>query len=229
MHLSWLDFLALAVFGAAWFIYSYYVEFSSHGHGSLNSIIHRARLDWMRRCYARENRIFDGQLMAGPPERRRLLRLERPARRRRHAVGARLRRRGAGSVRRAAVLDETTRAAFELKVLGLALIFAYSFFKFVWSYRLFNYVAILMGAMPPVNHPHLVEVEEAIQRAARMNVSAARHFNRGLRAYFFAVAYLGWFAGPLAFMVATIFVAIVLWRRQFASELVQAATWTVDR
>ena len=69
-------------------------------------------------------------------------------------------------------------------------------------------------------------MERAIQRAGRMNISAARHFNRGLRAYFFALAYLGWFAGPITFMATTLLVAVVLWRRQFASDSVAAATWT---
>ena len=37
---------------------------------------------------------------------------------------------------------------WEIKAIGLAVIFVYAFFKFAWSYRLFNYVAILLGAMP---------------------------------------------------------------------------------
>lgn len=40
------------------------------------------------------------------------------------------------------------RAAFELKVCGLIAIFGYSFFKFGWSYRLFNYCTILFGGLP---------------------------------------------------------------------------------
>ena len=40
-------------------------------------------------------------------------------------------------------------------MLGLAVIFVYAFFKFAWSYRLFNYVAIMVGARrrPPKGHP----------------------------------------------------------------------------
>ena len=41
-----------------------------------------------------------------------------------------------------------SRPVFEIKVIGLLLIFAYSFFKFGWSYRLFNYCSILIGAVP---------------------------------------------------------------------------------
>ncbi|WP_407829728.1 DUF599 family protein, partial [Staphylococcus aureus] len=39
------------------------------------------------------------------------------------------------------------RTAFELKVIGLTCLFGYSFFKFGWSYRLFNYCTILFGAI----------------------------------------------------------------------------------
>ncbi len=43
----------------------------------------------------------------------------------------------------------TTRMEWEIKTIGLATIFVYAFFKFAWSYRLYNYVAIMIGAMPP--------------------------------------------------------------------------------
>jgi uncharacterized membrane protein len=42
----------------------------------------------------------------------------------------------------------TTRFAWEVKVIGLAVIFVYAFYKFAWSYRIFNYAAILVGAVP---------------------------------------------------------------------------------
>jgi uncharacterized membrane protein len=58
----------------------------------------------------------------------------------------------------------------------------------------------------------------AADRAADMQISAARHFNRGLRAFFFSLGFLGWFLGPLAFVVTTTLVLIILLRRQFGSE-----------
>ncbi len=225
---STLDYISLAVFIGAWFVYYSYVEFSPRGKGSLNAIIHEARFEWMRRCYARENRIFDSQIMASLQNGTAFFASSAFL-----AVGGTL---SALSFTDAALevfgalpfSAATTRAVFEIKVLGLAIIFAYSFFKLVWSYRLFNYVAILMGAMPIAGSKDKDAVEKSIQRAARMNISAAKHFNRGLRAYFFAIAYLGWFAGPVVFMVTTLVVASVLWRRQFASDSVEAATWSTS-
>src|SRR5205085_1294479 len=97
----------------------------------------------------------------------------------------------------------TTRAQWEAKVFGLAIIFVYAFFKFAWSYRLFNYGAILVGAAPP---PEEKDTPEAIahgRRIARLSAEAGRHFNRGQRAFFLALGYLGWFVSPAVFMVAT--------------------------
>ena len=55
-------------------------------------------------------------------------------------------------------------------------------------------------------------------RAANMNVVAGRHFTRGLQAFFFALAYLGWFIGPWVLIGSTAVVLIIVWRRQFASD-----------
>jgi uncharacterized membrane protein len=41
-----------------------------------------------------------------------------------------------------------SRALWDLKMMGLTIIFVYAFFKFAWSYRLFNYFAIMFRAAP---------------------------------------------------------------------------------
>ena len=48
-----------------------------------------------------------------------------------------------------------------------------------------------------------------------MNAVAGKHFNRGQRAFFFSLAYLGWFVSPYLFIAATAGVLYVMWRRQF--------------
>jgi uncharacterized membrane protein len=108
----------------------------------------------------------------------------------------------------------TTQTEWEIKVVGLAMIFAYAFFKFAWSYRLMNYAAILIGAAPNSGSDDAKAVAVA-DRAAAMNTVAGAHFNRGQRAFFFAVGYLGWFVGAYAFILATAAVLIVMARRQF--------------
>jgi len=106
----------------------------------------------------------------------------------------------------------------DIKTIGLVVILIYAFFKFAWAYRLFNYVAILLGAMPPASAAGTPEAETHVKRTAGLLESAGRNFNRGQRAFFFALGYLGWFAGPYVLMAATVATVLVMWRRQFASE-----------
>ena len=87
---------------------------------------------------------------------------------------------------------------WELKMMGLAIIFVYAFFKFAWSYRLYNYFAIMVGAAPPPAEKDTAAAQDFAHRAARLCADAGRHFNRGQRAFFFALGYLGWFLGPAA-------------------------------
>jgi len=61
-----------------------------------------------------------------------------------------------------------------------------------------------------------------VLRTTRLFEAAGRHFNRGQRAFFFALGYLGWFIGPLVLIGTTIAVVVVIWRRQFASDARQA-------
>ena len=49
------------------------------------------------------------------------------------------------------VAEAPTAAKWEIKAAGLILILVYAFFKFAWAYRLYNYVAIMLGAMPPAS------------------------------------------------------------------------------
>lgn len=111
-----------------------------------------------------------------------------------------------------------SRALWEIKVLGLMLIFAYGFFKFGWAYRLFNYSSIIMGSVPECRDASSETILKMAQQAGDLNVLAGGHFNRGQRAFFFAIGFLGWFAGPIAFAGMTLAVLLVLLRRQFASR-----------
>lgn len=114
-------------------------------------------------------------------------------------------------------VGETSRLEWEVKVLLLLLIFIFAFFKFVWAYRLNTYCAVLVGAVPSSSHVDAAAKDQA-QRAAKVANLAARHFNRGLRAFYFALAALSWVLHPIAFMVATTWVAVVLYRRDFRSR-----------
>jgi uncharacterized membrane protein len=76
----------------------------------------------------------------------------------------------------------------------------------------------MIGAAPPVADAETQEAKVFVRRASTLCSDAGRHFNRGQRAFFFALGYLGWFIGPAVLAAATTGVLIVMWRRQFASE-----------
>ncbi len=64
---------------------------------------------------------------------------------------------------------------------------------------------------------------------AAMTTAAGRHFNRGQRAFFFALGYLGWFVSPWCFIVTTAAVLIVMAMRQFHSDGRSAVAADLDR
>ena len=114
-------------------------------------------------------------------------------------------------------VGETTRLEWEVKILLLMAIFVYAFFKFVWSYRLYGFCAILIGAVPSSTNLD-ADAETRAEQAAKIGDLAGRHQNRGLRAFYFALAALVWLMHPIAFMIATSWVITVLYRRDFRSR-----------
>jgi len=118
-----------------------------------------------------------------------------------------------------------SKAAWEIKVLLVVFIFIFAFFKFAWSYRLFNYVIIMIGAAPEPANPaagkkHDSDSDQAVYASAvaQMHSLGARHFSTGMNSYFFALAAIAWFLSPVLFIVATIWVSLVLYRRAFRSQ-----------
>ena len=124
--------------------------------------------------------------------------------------------------------DDAASAASGGCDFSMLAIYAYAFFKFAWSYRLFAYVAILLGALPLSTDKDSSEAETHVLRTARLLASAGLHFNRGQRAFFFALGYLGWFIGPVVFMLTTALVLVTMWRRQFSSDAFGAVASKTD-
>jgi uncharacterized membrane protein len=72
-----------------------------------------------------------------------------------------------------------------------------------------------MGATPEAKDAKKAAAKAAADKVARMTTLAGRHFNRGQRAFFFALAYLGWFVSAWVFIAATAAVLMVIAMRQF--------------
>lgn len=217
-----LDLAALAFFLVAWAGYAIGVEWREHRSTGLNARMHRYREVWMRRALARDPRIVDTHIMSALQYGTAFFASTTLI-----AIGG-----VAALLRSPEELQSVivslpfgiraTPTEWQIKAIGLICVFVYAFFKFAWAYRLFNYVAIMIGAMPPPADKNTPEAEVHVMRTARLFQAAGAHFNRGQRAFFFALGYLGWFAGPLVMMASTAAVVIVMWRRQFASAAQRA-------
>jgi uncharacterized membrane protein len=218
MGSQWVDILAVSFFVIEWVTYGFTLEHTAYGRNSLSSRMNTYREVWARRLLDREARMVDMQVVISLQTGTAFFASTSLL-----AIG------GGLALLRAtndalAVLSKLpvdispSPALWEMKCVGLILIFIYAFFKFAWSYRLFNYVAIMVGAMPLTSQRDTAEAEAHVLRTARMFESAGRHFNRGQRAFFFALGYLGWFVSPWVLFFTTALVVVVTWRRQFASN-----------
>ena len=213
-----LDLIALAFFILSWLGYHYVVEMGPYAARTLNMRMNRRRARWIRESAAREVRIVDTQVMGGLQNGTAFFASTSLL-----AIGGTLALLNA-TARAVAIFSDlpfvpaTLRSVWELKIIGLVGIFGYAFFKFAWSYRLFNYCVILVGALPPFGSKDETAMAHAIHETTEMNIAAGRHFNRGQRAFFFALAYLGWFLGPISFIGFTGAVLVAMYRRQFASD-----------
>lgn len=215
--LSWPDLLAPACYLMLWTGYAYVADHPKRGRSTLMSRMHQYREVWIRRMVERDNRIVDTQIanllsqnIAFFASNTILL------------IGGLVAILGAreqviGVLADIPWVDAANPALFELKVLLLLCTFVYAFFKFTWAVRQFNYVAIMIGAAPPVDggsHPAALRF---VERTAQVASRAADHSNKALRAYYFGLAALSWFASSWLFMGLTIWVVVVLWRREFRS------------
>ena len=124
------------------------VEWTRHGRDGLNARMNRYRELWMQRALGRDMRMVDMQIMASLQNGTAFF-----------ASTSLIALGGALALLRSTeeIMTmisglpfgiQTTRELWEAKTVGLVIIFVYAFFKFGWSYRLFNYVVIMLGAMP---------------------------------------------------------------------------------
>jgi uncharacterized membrane protein len=215
-----LDTCAFIWFLICWVGYTRYADLRARERLTLMSVMHHYRMQWMQEMLQREVRIVDSNIV---------MILARSATFLASTTIFIL----AGLLAVLGTMDtamevvgelryavRTTREVWELKLFMLLLVFIYAFFKFTWSMRHFNYLSVMIGASP--SSEALPEwAHRFAERAAGVSSNATNTFNRGLRAYYFGLAFLAWFLHPLAFIVATTLVVGVLYRREFRSKMLR--------
>lgn len=212
--MRWSDIIALLFFLASWIGYTKFAD--RKGQPNLLAITNRYRLQWMREMLKRDNRTMDS-IMVGN-----LLRsISFFANTTIFILIGLMTMLGyhdkASSILSAIPFAQpTTGFMWEIKLFVLIILFIYAFFKYTWSLRQYNYAGIYVAAAPAARD-RMEEHEAIAQKGAQLVGNAARHFNNGLRAYYFGLAALGWFIHSYVFIAATALVLYEMYRREYRS------------
>ena len=210
------DLLALVFFVGTWVAYAIYSRQANRHETSLLALTNRYRLQWMHQMLKRDNRVVDitmvGNLMRSITFFASTTIF--------FVLGLMTmmgyHERAADIMKSVPFAKPTDSLIFEVKILLLMIIFIYAFFKYTWSLRQYNFACVFITAAPfhnerPEEHSLLAS------KGAYIVGSAAEHFNNGLRAYYFGLAALAWFVHPYLLMLATVWVLLVTYRREFRS------------
>ena len=221
--LPWGDWLALLSFFALWVGYAWFAKVRGKLDQSLIATTNAYRVKWMLQTTARDPRMLDGLITQNLSHTPSFFSSTTII-----IIGGLFALLGttdkaAELVREIPFAQPTPMLVFEFKVLVLVGIFVYAFFRFSWSMRQYTFVALLIGAMPPPEKfdAGVLDRQQVAERAGRLVGAAAETFNDGLRAYYFSFAAMAWFFSPLALVLATALVVMILYGREFHSEVLQ--------
>jgi uncharacterized membrane protein len=221
--LPWPDWLALLWYFGAWLAYAWFSKTRGAQRGSLIATTNRYRRFWIEQAITRDPRVLDGlitQNLSSTPAFFSSTTII--------VIGGLFALLGstdkaAELVRDIPFAQRTTVLIFDLKVLILIGVFIYAFFRFSWSMRQYTFVALLIGSLPDPKEFAAGHYDHAqfSDRAARMVALAAETFNDGLRGYYFAFPVIAWFFSPLAFGIATASVVLILYHREYRSDVLE--------
>ncbi|GLQ31897.1 DUF599 domain-containing protein [Litoribrevibacter albus] len=222
--MTFLDLLPLTFFFTAWIGYVHTAQYLARSRNALSSALHNYRYEWMLKVITRDNRVADAAIVSN---------LERNAAFFASTSIIIL----AGLVTALGTLDkfedffQGVEVPFiydlnywHFKLFIMIGIFAYSFFKFSWCLRQYGFCSVMIGAAPLADDPSVSagRKEAFASSAAKVIDNAGKHFNLGLRGYYFGMAFLTWFISTPLFIAVTLLVVGVLYYREFHSSTLKA-------
>jgi uncharacterized membrane protein len=82
---------------------------------------------------------------------------------------------------------------------------------------------VLLGASVEFHQENKTEEERDrfARHAAKVLDQSGHEYNKGLRTYYFALAYLSWFLHPAMLVVSSLIVVAVLYRREYRSRVLR--------
>lgn len=218
--LPWLDWVALLVFFCGWGGYDYYSRHGAGKHRSVLAATNAVRRQWMLQTTYRDVRVVDGVVVQNLSTSTSFFASTTIL-----IIGGLLAVLGSDKAEALArdipFAARTSTLIFDLKLILLLTIFVVAFFRFTWSMRQYSFGALLVASAPEASRFKAENLprEAFADRAGRVVGLAAESFNDGLRGYYFSFAVIGWFFSSWIFMLATLGVLYVLYRREFQSEV----------
>lgn len=216
------DWAGLAFFFVAWVGYAVFARRRARTRPSFLGSSNRVRRQWMLQTTYREVRVLDGvvvQQMSGTASFFASTTIL--------IIGALVAvigstEKASDLVRELPFAARTSLLVFDFKLVVLAAIFVYAFFRFTWSIRQYSTGVLMVAAVPEADAVTDAAREAFADRAGRVMGLAAESFNDGLRAYYMSFAAVSWFVSPWAMVAASAGVVWVLFRREFRSEVLVA-------
>lgn len=220
-HLSTSDWLALAVYFICWGGYAWFSEHSRWSGIGLVGKSHVYRLEWAYRMLERDVRVVDSTLIGNL-----MSSISFYANTTIYIIAGLFAALGTADKLVSIAADLPfggigNRELLELKLVLLLGSFVFAYFKFSWSLRQFNLLSILVGAAPTGVRGD-EEINAYAKRVAATNSLAGDDFNRGIRAYYFALAALSWLLNPLLLAGLSVVILVILYRRDFSSATQRA-------
>ena len=210
---DFLHLFAVALIFIRWWLYGPILR--ALGRGTLNAQLHVVRLKWMRMLLhsRRENRVFDGILLGqvsssmsffGSATLIVLAGLVGTMASINHVHA---------SLTEMAFFPPISLGLFTIDFASITVIMAISFFSFTYALRKLAYTLAMIGGLDeaPAATP---QAQVMITATATVLTEALKSMNNGIRGYYYSIAGLFLFAGPVSSMAMTIFLSLLLYYRQ---------------
>ncbi|MDA0781462.1 MAG: DUF599 domain-containing protein [Rickettsiales bacterium] len=216
-----LDIIALLWFFVIWSGYSLFAD--RHKDVNLVTAMHKHRINWVNSLMRREDRLVDIRIIASLIQSATFFASTSIL-----IIGGLFALLGYGN-RAIEMIDSLPFAehmnltTWFFKTLSMLLIFIFSFFKFTWVIRQFNFTIVLMVSAPRIDdekssQEDTEKANKYIKNISDMIYNTSMHFNKGMRSYYFGLVGICWFISPILLMIASVVVVIVLYRREFLSK-----------
>lgn len=218
INISIIDIIALSVFLILWQGYAWLVDVCSYKNTTnLINIVHSYRYQWVSNLIVREDRLIDIRIIANLLKTTTFF-----ASTSLFLVAGLFGILGYGDhamkiLSKLPFFTETGVHMWVVKTLMLIVIFIFSFFKFTWVARQFNYASVLIVAAP--HSKTISEKEEVwVSQISTILSNAARHFNASIRSYYFGLVALSWYISPILLIILSFSVVWIIYRREFRSK-----------